>query len=197
MKKIIVIILVIPLFVVGCTQYCRHHIPDDMASYLPDNMQGKVFVYVNSAGDTLTLTGGEHFVQPDEEYTQYFCSKCGDCIFMTNMWQGFYCHGEGFFGSNASIKIEGEETYYVSTWIVSDDRYRDMRITTPALHATFDDEEHFVTRDFGDTLVMTRQPNRWIHDDIPDTAVWVRGYGFIRINDYRLASILSPATTTP
>ena len=61
--------------------------------------------------------------------------------------------------------------------------YRDYNkdLYAPKMHATFDGDEHFVTRDFGDTLILT--------DPIyPDTAVWIRGAGLIRINDYRLVA---------
>ncbi len=57
------------------------------------------------------------------------------------------------------------------------------------LHATFDDQDHFVTRDFGDTLILTATPNRWdpTHDN--DTVILVRNLGVIRVNDYKLIDI--------
>jgi hypothetical protein len=52
------------------------------------------------------------------------------------------------------------------------------------LKATFDEQGHFVTRDFGDTLLLT-DPRR----ENPDTALWVRGLGMIRLNDFYLVSV--------
>lgn len=41
-----------------------------------------------------------------------------------------------------------------------------------------------MTRDFGDTLLLT-DPRR----ENPDTALWVRGLGMIRLNDFYLVSV--------
>ena len=57
------------------------------------------------------------------------------------------------------------------------------------LHATFDDQDHFVTRDFGDTLILTATPNRWDSTHDNDTVILVRNIGVIRVNDYKLIDI--------
>ena len=158
------------LLTIGCSRYCDLHMPVDMASYLP-SMDGKTFVYVNDAGDSLTIVGSTFFIQPDEDIGM--CEKCSCGV--PYMEQKFYNQKNNHIWEIILLKgFEQEFILYL---------YRDFfkELYAPKLHATFDSDEHFVTRDFGDTLVLTNPSN-------PDTAVWVRGVGLTRINDYRLVA---------
>lgn len=181
MKKLSSIIFFASLCLVGCTRYCHYHIPDDMASFVPD-LHGKTFVYANSSGDTLIMNGGEHFILQDEELDDGFCSKCS--CGLAFIGQAFYCHGNGI-EDNAKSSISIMEGYYINFY---SDLQGGIDVYT-CLHATFDDQDHFVTRDFGDTLILTATPNRWdpTHDN--DTVILVRNIGVIRVNDYKLIDI--------
>ena len=186
MKKLSSIIFCASLCLVGCTRYCPHPMPDDMASYVPD-LEGKTFVYVNSKGDTLTMVGSIHYVRPDEEISVEFCSKCDYGCGYGEISQSFRCYENGVNGEIASIYLTGANTFHLWLHYSSDKGY--IVVTTDELHASFDEHEHFVTRDFGDTLVLTCAPSHW--DPIPDTAIWVRGVGMIRLNDYNLIDVHS------
>lgn len=148
-----------------------------MASFVPD-LHGKTFVYANSSGDTLIMNGGEHFILQDEELDD--CSKCScDLAFIG---QAFYCHGNGI-EDNAKSSISIMEGYYINFY---SDLQGGIDVYT-CLHATFDDQEHFVMRDFGDTLILTKEPSQCYPS--PDTIILVRNIGVIRVNDYTLIDI--------
>ena len=184
MKKLFAIIFCASLCLVGCTRYCHYHIPDDMASFVPD-LHGKTFVYANSSGDSLIMKGGEHFVLQDEELDDGFCSKCS--CGLSFIGQRFYCHGNEIEdNARSNISIMESNGYDID---FESDLQGGINVYIYDLHATFDDQDHFVTRDFGDTLILTRGPNRWDSTHDNDTVILVRNIGVIRVNDYKLIDI--------
>lgn len=187
MKKLSSIIFCASLCLVGCTRYCHYHIPDDMASFVPD-LYGKTFVYANSSGDSLIMNGGEHFVLQDEELDyEGLCSKCDQSCDFAYVQQGFHCYGDGISDdARASITVVESNDYDIKFY---SNLQGGIDVHLYNMHATFDGQEHFVTRDFGDTLILTGEPNRWDSTHDNDTVILVRNIGVIRVNDYKLIDI--------
>lgn len=178
------------LFLAGCAKiyHCEYSIPADMEEYVPD-MKGMTYVYANASNDTtIELVGLELRIFPqtpiewEDDGGGYDCSnerviefaRPGDNRNFNNMVVYFLRSFDERFSSNY-MKLQTGNIFD------SDHGVNDVFCY---LKATFDEQGHFVTRDFGDTLLLTdpRLEN-------PDTALWVRGLGLIRLNDYHLVSV--------
>ena len=190
-KGFLFYVLGICLFLGGCEgkiYRCEYVIPADLEEYVPD-MKGMTYVYKNASNDTtIEMVGHELRTFPPAPYereddgggfscqnerTTYFarpgddiCVDIVDVYFMRSVSERF---------SSIFMKIN-------FCTIFSPDF--SMRPVYCRLNATFDEQGHFVTRDFGDTLVLT-DPRM----EKPDTALWVRGLGMIRLNDFYLVSV--------
>ena len=182
------------LFIGGCSKVyrCEYSIPADMEEYVPD-MKGMTYVYVNASNDTVGMVGGNLITNPSKPFD--IEDQGGGFVCSSNRVFPFYsidCEYPNYSGYEC---LEVRINRYIS-----DGNYSEMWMDLstqkpfPGTHfqhyfvdATFDEQGHFVTRDFGDTLVLTKKPR--VHDDVPDTALWVRGLGIIRLNDYRLVSV--------
>jgi hypothetical protein len=184
-------VLGICLFLGGCEgkiYRCEYAIPADLEEYVPD-MKGMTYVYKNASNDTtIEMVGHELRTFPPAPYER------------EDDGGGFTCHNTRttyFARPGDDICVDIVDVYFKRS--VSE-RFSSIfmelefcKIFSPDfsiqpvfcyLKATFDEQGHFVTRDFGDTLVLTdpRMEN-------PDTALWVRGLGMIRLNDFYLVSV--------
>ena len=190
-KGFLFYVLGICLFLGGCEgkiYRCEYVIPADLEEYVPD-MKGMTYVYKNASNDTtIEMVGHELRTFPLAPYeweddgagfscensrTTYFarpgddiCVDIVDVYFMRSFSERF---------SSIFMKIN-------FCTIFSPDF--SMRPVYCRLNATFDEQGHFVTRDFGDTFVLTDSM-----EEKPDTALWVRGLGMIRLNDFYLVSV--------
>ena len=184
-------VLGICLFLGGCEgkiYRCEYAIPADLEEYVPD-MKGMTYVYKNASNDTtIEIVGHELRTFPPAPYEWeddgggYDCSnerviefaRPGDNRNFNNMRVYFLRSFDERFSSNY-MELQTGNIF---------DSDHDFKDVFCYLKATFDEQGHFVTRDFGDTLLLTdpRMEN-------PDTALWVRGLGMIRLNDFYLVSV--------
>lgn len=161
-------------FLEGCSStYCDNSFPADMDAFIPD-LRGRTFVYTNQGNDSISLYEYDYFVQADEVLEA--CSKCS-------------CEGPGkvlyfklspMIGASDKVDVtcyssEGKSWEFCITGFHGG-FYRGMNVR-------FDDQGHFIQRDFGDTIVLKQ------YSPLTDTAIWVSGYGLTRIGDYHLVSV--------
>jgi hypothetical protein len=186
-------VLGICLFLGGCEgkiYRCEYAIPVDLEEYVPD-MKGMTFVYKNASNDTtIELVGHELRTSPPAPYeweddgagfscesgrTTYFARPGDDFSVGRDIVDVYFMRSVSERFSSIFMELEFCKIFSPDFSI---------RPVFCRLNATFDEQGHFVTRDFGDTLLLTdpRMEN-------PDTALWVRGLGMIRLNDFYLVSV--------
>ncbi len=186
-------VLGVCLFFGGCEgkiYRCEYAIPADLEEYVPD-MKGMTYVYKNASNDTtIEIVGHELRTFPPAPYeweddgagfscqnerTTYFARPGDDAVFPVDIVDVYFMRSfsERFSSNFMEIKF---------CKIFSPDF--SIQPVHCRLKATFDEQGHFVTRDFGDTLVLTDSRR-----EKPDTALWVRGLGMIRLNDFYLVSV--------
>ena len=168
------IILGIPLLFTACATHCDTNIPADMADYIP-SIEGKVLTYVNDDGDTLTMIGDMYYYTAGEDLEP--CSKC-QCE--SRIMQDYLLEKDGctVFSSGYMV-IESHERNVFGIHLSITGFNGHLELLTPSLHATFDNQGRFTSRDFGDTIVLTGE-------DLNDTAILVKGVGLVYANGYKL-----------
>lgn len=181
MKRIFFEIAGVILLLAGCSTYCNNQMPADMAEYNPD-WSGHVLTFSSPNGDTMSLVPTRYFVQHDEEFES--CEKCScsgpgivqwysckDSVFLNPRIRITGMHKQPYYQAQCEWEIGHSRTRYLRAWGVDGNLY---------ITARFDQHGHFVSRDFGDTLVLVKGA---------DTAEIVRGIGLVRMNEYRLTCI--------
>ncbi len=173
--KSLAIILGIPLLFTACAKHCDTNIPADMADYIP-SIEEKVLTYVNDDGNTISMVGsGREYETPED------LEPCSKCICYSDVCQRYILKRDSCTASYAHgyMDIESIEknVFNVSVSISGFNGHSDLY--APSLHATFDSQGRFTSRDFGDTIVLTGE-------DLNDTAILVKGVGLVYANGYKL-----------
>lgn len=173
MKKSIRFIVGASFFLAGCSTYCDNQFAAGMLTLLPD-LSGKTFVYTNARNDTLHLVCKGFGVAADEEIEN--CSKCSCSGEKANY--GFDVIGPEGIAHHAWFELWGykERGRYEAYYFDSENN----SFSRSDLEVSFDNHGNILSRNFGDTLILTNLKQ--------DTAIWVLGFGLIRLNEFRLFS---------
>lgn len=179
-------VLGVCLFLGGCEgkiYRCEYAIPADLEEYVPD-MKGMTYVYKNASNDTtIEIVGHELRTFPPAPYEHEDDGGGFSCEIERVI--SFTRPGADVFNTIVQVYFHRSVSEKYTSNFMELTFCKDYSMPVSChLNATFDDQGHFVTRDFGDTLVLT-DPRR----EVPDTTLWVRGLGMIRLNDFYLVSV--------